>query len=66
MLDDGVDAERLNRSDWDAEADAYQAAHGEFLRDVGFVWSPEGLDEEHAQSGKDPSARCGHEACRPG
>ncbi len=38
-------AERLNRRDWDREADSYQREHGEFLRDVGFVWSPEGLDE---------------------
>jgi SAM-dependent methyltransferase len=38
-------AQRANRADWDRESDAYQSAHGEFLRDVGFVWSPEGLDE---------------------
>ncbi len=36
---------RANRRDWDRTADEYQAEHGEFLRDVGFVWSPEGLDE---------------------
>jgi SAM-dependent methyltransferase len=36
---------RANRHDWDRNADAYQAEHGDFLRDVGFVWSPEGLDE---------------------
>ena len=36
---------RANRVDWDRNADAYQAEHGDFLRDVGFVWSPEGLDE---------------------
>ena len=36
---------RANRRDWDATADAYQAEHGAFLRDVGFIWSPEGLDE---------------------
>jgi SAM-dependent methyltransferase len=36
---------RVNRGDWDRSADDYQAEHGEFLRDVGFVWSPEGLDE---------------------
>jgi SAM-dependent methyltransferase len=36
---------RANRRDWDRSADGYQAEHGEFLRDVGFVWSPEGLDE---------------------
>jgi SAM-dependent methyltransferase len=38
-------AERANRRDWDREADSYQREHGEFLRDDGFVWSPEGLDE---------------------
>ncbi len=44
-----ADAQRANRRDWDAEADAYQREHGEFLRDVGFVWGPEGLDEATAQ-----------------
>ena len=34
-----------NRRDWDAYADEYQASHGQFLRDVGFVWCPEGVDE---------------------
>jgi SAM-dependent methyltransferase len=38
-----------NRGWWDAEADAYQAEHGAFLRDVGFVWCPEGLDEASAR-----------------
>ena len=41
----GDEAERANRRDWDAEADSYQDEHGEFLRDAGFIWSPEGLDE---------------------
>lgn len=36
---------RANQSWWDAAADDYQAEHGAFLRDVGFVWCPEGLDE---------------------
>lgn len=36
---------RANRADWDAEADAYQTEHGDFLRDVGFIWCPEGVDE---------------------
>jgi SAM-dependent methyltransferase len=40
---------RANRRDWDRTADDYQAEHGEFLRDVGFVWSPEGLDEADAR-----------------
>ncbi|MDP9445267.1 MAG: class I SAM-dependent methyltransferase [Actinomycetota bacterium] len=36
---------RANRRDWDRTADDYQAEHGEFLGDVRFVWSPEGVDE---------------------
>ncbi len=42
-------AERANRCDWDREADSYQLEHGEFLGDVGFVWSPEGLTEDDAR-----------------
>ncbi len=33
------------RPDWDRYADEYQATHGEFLGDAGFVWGPEGLTE---------------------
>jgi SAM-dependent methyltransferase len=40
---------RANRAWWDAEADDYQAEHGSFLRDAGFVWGPEGLDEADAR-----------------
>ena len=40
---------RANRVFWDAAADAYQAEHGDFLRDDGFVWCPEGLDEAEAR-----------------
>jgi ubiquinone/menaquinone biosynthesis C-methylase UbiE len=36
---------RANQRDWDAYADEYQATHGEFLRDVGFLWGPEGVEE---------------------
>jgi ubiquinone/menaquinone biosynthesis C-methylase UbiE len=36
-----------NRHDWDAYADEYQSTHGAFLGDVGFVWGPEGIGEEH-------------------
>jgi SAM-dependent methyltransferase len=39
------EAQRANRADWDRDADDYQREHADFLRDVGFVWSPEGLDE---------------------
>ncbi|MGH3505745.1 MAG: class I SAM-dependent methyltransferase [Nocardioidaceae bacterium] len=38
-------AARANRHDWDAEADDYLREHGRFLRDAGFVWCPEGVDE---------------------
>lgn len=40
---------RANRREWDAYADEYQAAHGEFLRAVGFLWCPEGVEEAEAQ-----------------
>lgn len=40
---------RANRAWWDRAADWYQAEHGEFLRDDGFVWCPEGLDEADAR-----------------
>jgi SAM-dependent methyltransferase len=39
---------RANRRWWDFAAAGYQAEHGEFLRDVGFIWCPEGLDEADA------------------
>jgi SAM-dependent methyltransferase len=39
------EAQRANRADWDRESDDYQSEHGSFLRDDGFVWSPEGVDE---------------------
>ncbi|MFD0883769.1 class I SAM-dependent methyltransferase [Streptosporangium algeriense] len=48
----GVSAEetsRANRGWWDGAADEYQAEHGGFLRDCGFVWCPEGLDEADAR-----------------
>ena len=44
-----AETRRANRADWDADADAYQAEHGEFLGDARFVWSPEGLDEAAAR-----------------
>jgi SAM-dependent methyltransferase len=43
-----AETQRANRADWDATADDYQREHGEFLRDVGFIWCPEGLDEAEA------------------
>ncbi len=46
-----------NRRDWDNYADEYQATHGEFLGDLGFVWGPEGLREEVAGFLGDVSGR---------
>jgi SAM-dependent methyltransferase len=40
---------RASRGWWDADADAYQSEHGEFLGDVDFVWCPEGLREADAR-----------------
>ena len=34
---------------WDAEADAYQAEHGDFLGEVDFRWCPDGLREADAR-----------------
>nr|MDT0659542.1 class I SAM-dependent methyltransferase [Micromonospora sp. DSM 115978] len=55
--DDGVtrrpvgntDTRRANRRWWDADADAYQAEHGEFLGEVDWVWCPEKLREADAR-----------------
>lgn len=43
-----AETQTANRRDWDAYADDYQATHGAFLGDAGFVWSPEGVDEADA------------------
>ncbi|GLW97110.1 class I SAM-dependent methyltransferase [Microtetraspora sp. NBRC 16547] len=40
---------QANRGWWDGAADEYQAEHGKFLRDDGFIWCPEGLDEADAR-----------------
>lgn len=45
---DEAESRRANGADWDRYADEYQASHGEFLGDVGFVWGPEGLTEDVA------------------
>ncbi len=42
------ESRRANGPDWDRYADEYQATHGAFLGDVGFVWGPEGLSEADA------------------
>lgn len=43
-----AESRAANGPDWDRYADDYQATHGEFLGDSGFVWGPEGLTEEAA------------------
>jgi SAM-dependent methyltransferase len=46
---DADEAVRVNRADWDRYSDEYQSEHGDFLGDVSFVWSPEGLNEADVQ-----------------
>ena len=64
-----AETQRANRRDWDAYADDYQATHGEFLRDIGFVWCPEGVDEADAKVLGDVAGRdvlevgCGAAQC---
>ncbi|MCL2555003.1 MAG: methyltransferase domain-containing protein [Actinomycetia bacterium] len=43
-----TESSRASRRWWDRNADEYQLEHGAFLRDDGFVWGPEGLDEADA------------------
>jgi ubiquinone/menaquinone biosynthesis C-methylase UbiE len=43
------DTARANRGWWDGAADWYQETHGTFLRDSGFIWCPEAVDEATAQ-----------------
>ena len=45
---DTAESRSASRLWWDADADDYQAAHGDFLGDVRFRWCPEGLTEEGA------------------
>jgi ubiquinone/menaquinone biosynthesis C-methylase UbiE len=47
--EDAASTVRANRSWWDGDADAYQAAHGTFLGDADFVWCPERLREADAR-----------------
>ena len=39
---------RANRTWWDANADEYQAEHGDYLGDERFLWCPEGVYEDEA------------------
>jgi SAM-dependent methyltransferase len=43
---DEAESLRANSADWDAYADEYQATHGEYLGDAGFLWGPEGVRED--------------------
>jgi SAM-dependent methyltransferase len=45
---DERESRAANGPDWDRYADEYQATHGPFLGDAGFVWGPEGLTEAEA------------------
>lgn len=60
---------RANRRWWDLDADAYHAAHGEFLGAADFVWCPERLREEDAHLLGDVAGRrvlevgCGAAMC---
>lgn len=66
---DNAQSVRANRSWWDANADEYQAEHGEFLGDARFLWCPEGLYEDQAHLLGDVSGRdvlevgCGAAQC---
>ena len=45
---DERESRAANRPDWDRYADEYQATHGSYLGDAGFLWGPEGLTEDEA------------------
>lgn len=53
------DSARANRRWWDADAPAYQRAHGDFLGDVDLLWCPEGLYERDAGLLGDPAELAG-------
>jgi SAM-dependent methyltransferase len=44
----GAETMAANRRWWDADAEDYLAAHGEYLGSTDFVWCPEGLREADA------------------
>lgn len=46
---DAAESLAASRAWWDADADAYQAEHGDFLGTSDFVWCPEGLREADAR-----------------
>ena len=45
---DERESRAANGPDWDRYADEYQATHGSYLGDAGFLWGPEGLTEDEA------------------
>jgi SAM-dependent methyltransferase len=45
---DSAESRSASRAWWDADADDYQAEHGDFLGIDDFVWCPEGLRESDA------------------
>ena len=47
---DEAESLSASRQGWDAYADEYQATHGRFLGDEGFLWGPEGLTEDNANA----------------
>ncbi|MDA8369677.1 MAG: class I SAM-dependent methyltransferase [Nocardiopsaceae bacterium] len=51
---DPDESARASRIWWESAADEYQAEHGAFLCDTGFIWGPEGLDEAQARLLGDP------------
>jgi|SRR5215217_1783458 len=63
------EATLANAAWWDADADDYQSAHGEFLGDADFVWCPEGIREADASLLGDVQGKrvleigCGQAAC---
>ncbi len=57
---------RANRRWWDGAAADYQAEHGDFLRDDGFIWCPEGLDEADAHLLGDPARLVGADVLEVG
>ena len=46
---DSRESRSASRMWWDADADDYQAEHGDFLGDVDFLWCPEGVREADAR-----------------
>jgi len=54
-----ADSVAASRRWWDADAEDYQAEHGEFLGDADFVWCPERLREEDVRLLGEPGSLVG-------